>query len=77
MYVPTAVIWHREHYVTDKNQGNGFIEFHLARANMIFARKHVPLKAMAFQNALFLRLDGLPHSGVLIPPGLAKSRVLI
>jgi GT2 family glycosyltransferase len=44
VYVPKSVIWHKEHYVTDKNQRNGFIEFYLARNNIIFARKHVPLR---------------------------------
>lgn len=53
MYVPSAVIWHKEHYVTDKNQGNGFIEFCLARANMIFARKHVPLSQWPFKMPFF------------------------
>jgi GT2 family glycosyltransferase len=53
MYVPTAVIWHKEHYVTNKNQGNGFIEFYLARANMIFARKHVPLRLWPFKMPFF------------------------
>jgi GT2 family glycosyltransferase len=53
MYVPTAVIWHKEHYVTNKNQGNGFIEFYLARANMIFARKHVPLDLWPFKMPFF------------------------
>jgi GT2 family glycosyltransferase len=52
-YVPAAKIWHKEHYVTDRNQGDGFIEFHLARANMIFARKHVPLKLWAFKMPFF------------------------
>lgn len=52
-YVPAAKIWHKEHYVTDRNQGNGFIEFHLARANMIFARKHVPLKLWSFKMPFF------------------------
>jgi hypothetical protein len=28
---------------------------------------------MAVQNALFLRLDGLPHPGVFIAAGLAES----
>jgi len=44
IFVPKSVIWHKEHYVTDKNQSAGFIEFYLARNNMIFARKHVPLR---------------------------------
>jgi GT2 family glycosyltransferase len=52
-YVPTAKIWHKEHYVTDLNQGNGFIEFHLARANVIFARRHVPLKLWPFKMPFF------------------------
>jgi GT2 family glycosyltransferase len=52
-YVPAAKIWHKEHYVTDRNQGNGFIEFHLARANVIFARKHVPLKLWPFKMSFF------------------------
>ncbi|HEX3154482.1 MAG TPA: glycosyltransferase family 2 protein, partial [Candidatus Angelobacter sp.] len=37
VYVPKAVIWHREHFDTNKNHRNGFIEFYLARGNMIFA----------------------------------------
>lgn len=49
LYVPAAKIWHKEHYVTDKNKGNGFIEFSLARASMIYARKHVPLKLWPFK----------------------------
>lgn len=53
-YVPAAKIWHKEHYVTDKNQGNGFIEFNLARANMIFARKHVPLRLWPFKMPFFV-----------------------
>jgi GT2 family glycosyltransferase len=53
MYVPAAVIWHKEHYVTNKNQDNGFIEFYLARANMIFARKHVPLRLWPFKMPFF------------------------
>ena len=53
-YVPSAKIWHKEHYVTDKNQGNGFIEFNLARANMIFARKHVPLRLWPFKMPFFV-----------------------
>jgi GT2 family glycosyltransferase len=52
-YVPAAKIWHKEHYVTDRNQGNGFIEFHLARANMIFARKHLPLKLWPLKMPFF------------------------
>jgi len=44
MYVPKAVIWHKEHYATEKGQRNGFIEFYLARNNIIFARKHLPLR---------------------------------
>jgi GT2 family glycosyltransferase len=53
LYVPAAKIWHKEHYVTDRNQGNGFIEFHLARANMIFVRKHVPLKRWPLKMPFF------------------------
>lgn len=52
-YVPAAKIWHKEHYVTDRNQQNGFIEFNLARANIIFARKHVPLKLWPFKMPFF------------------------
>lgn len=54
MYVPSAKIWHKEHYVTDKNKGNGFIEFSLARASMIFARKHVPLRLWPFKMPFFV-----------------------
>jgi GT2 family glycosyltransferase len=53
MYVPAAVLWHKEHYVTNKNQDDGFIEFYLARANMIFARKHVPLRLWPFKMPFF------------------------
>jgi GT2 family glycosyltransferase len=54
MYVPAAVIWHKEHYVTNMNQDDGFIEFYLARANMIFARKHVPLRLWPFKMPFFV-----------------------
>jgi GT2 family glycosyltransferase len=57
-YVPSAKIWHKEHYVTDKNQGNGFIEFNLARANMIFARKHVPLRLWPLKMPFFVAWMG-------------------
>jgi len=53
LYVPSAVIWHKEHYVTDKNQRSGFIEFCLARGSMIFARKHVPLKLWPIKMPFF------------------------
>ena len=53
VYVPQAVIWHKEHYVTNKNHGNGFIEFYLARNNVIFARKHVPLRLWPFKMPFF------------------------
>ena len=43
LYVPQAAVWHKEHYDTNRNQGQGFIEFYLARNHIIFARKHVPL----------------------------------
>ena len=45
VYVPQAVIWHKEHYDTERNQGDGFIEYYLARNHILFARKHVPLYA--------------------------------
>ena len=48
VYVPSAVIWHKEHYVTDRNQGNGFIEFHLAPCQYDFCAKTCSAKAMAF-----------------------------
>ena len=38
-----------------------------------FCSKARSSKAMALQNAIFCRLDDLPHSCVLIQPGLAKS----
>jgi GT2 family glycosyltransferase len=44
MYVPKAVIWHKEHFVTSKNQRNGFIEYYLARSNVIYVRKHLPFR---------------------------------
>lgn len=53
MYVPKAVIWHREHYVTSRNHGNGFIEYYLARNNVIFARKHVPWRLWPFKMPFF------------------------
>jgi len=43
VYVPKAVIWHNEHYVTFKNHRDGFIEFYLARNHVVYARRHVPL----------------------------------
>lgn len=52
-YVPTAKIWHKEHYVTDRNQGNGFIEFSLTRASMIFVRKHLPVRQWPFKMPFF------------------------
>jgi GT2 family glycosyltransferase len=52
-YVPAARIWHKEHYVTDKSQGKGFIEFSVARASMIFARKHLPIKQWPFKMPFF------------------------
>ena len=52
-YVPAAKIWHKEHYVTDKSQGKGFIEFSVARASMIFARKHLPAKQWPFKMSFF------------------------
>jgi GT2 family glycosyltransferase len=53
IYVPAAVIWHKEHYDTNKNHSNGFIEFYLARNNIIFARKHVPLRLWPFKMPFF------------------------
>ncbi|MBZ5533475.1 MAG: glycosyltransferase family 2 protein [Acidobacteriia bacterium] len=53
MYVPQAVIWHKEHYVTDKGQRSGFIEFYLARNNIIFARKHLPLRLWPIKMPFF------------------------
>src|SRR6478609_4593630 len=42
-----------------------------------FCSKACSSEALAFQNAVFWRLDGIPHPGVLISLGLAKSLVLI
>jgi GT2 family glycosyltransferase len=53
VYVPQAVIWHREHFDTYKNHRNGFIEFYLARGNMVFARKHVPRRLWPFKMPFF------------------------
>jgi len=53
VYVPKAVIWHREHFDTNKNHRKGFIEFYLARGNMVFARKHVPRKLWPFKMPFF------------------------
>lgn len=53
IYVPRAKIWHKEHYVTNKNHGNGFIEFYLARNNMIYVRKHLPLRFWPFKMPFF------------------------
>lgn len=44
VYVPQAVVRHKEHYVTDRQQPRGFIEFYFARNSIIFARKHLPLR---------------------------------
>ena len=43
VYVPKSLVWHREHYVTQRTQSNGFIEFYLARNQAIFGRKHLRL----------------------------------
>lgn len=53
VFVPQAVVWHKEHYVTDRNQSTGFIEFYLARNNVIFARKHVPWRMWPFKMPFF------------------------
>ncbi|HYL92920.1 MAG TPA: glycosyltransferase family 2 protein, partial [Alphaproteobacteria bacterium] len=42
IYVPKAVIWHKESYVTRKSHRKGFTEFYLARNSIIFARKRLP-----------------------------------
>lgn len=53
VYVPKAKIWHKEHYDTNRNHANGFIEFYLARNNMIFVRKHLPLRLWPFKMPWF------------------------
>ena len=40
-------------YVTDKGQRSGFIEFYLARNNIIFARKHLPLRLWPIKMPFF------------------------
>src|SRR5258708_38987609 len=53
MYVPKAVIWHKEHYVTFRNHKEGFIEFYLARNHVVYARRHVPLRVWPVMMPVF------------------------
>ncbi len=53
MYVPKAVIWHKEHYVTFRNHKEGFIEFYLARNHVVYARRHVPLRVWPVKMPFF------------------------
>jgi GT2 family glycosyltransferase len=41
VYVPAAVIWHRDAYVTRKNFGRAGRDFYTMRNTILFARKHL------------------------------------
>src|ERR1700674_467949 len=41
VYVPRAVIWHRDAYATKKNAGKAFKDFYNVRNSILFARKHM------------------------------------
>jgi GT2 family glycosyltransferase len=43
VYVPAAVIWHRDAYVTGKNLGWAGRDFYTMRNTILFARKHLQL----------------------------------
>jgi GT2 family glycosyltransferase len=43
MYVPAAVVWHRDSYVTKKSMGFAGREFYNMRNAVLCARKHLPL----------------------------------
>jgi GT2 family glycosyltransferase len=43
VYVPTAVVWHRDSYVTVKNLGFARREFYNMRNTVLCARKHMPI----------------------------------
>ena len=53
VFVPGAMIWHKEHFDTSRNHRNGFIEFYLARNNIVFARKHVPFRLWPLKMPFF------------------------
>src|SRR5262245_12731674 len=44
VYVPAAVIWHRDGYATHKNLGEAARGFHFMRNRILFARKHLEHK---------------------------------
>jgi GT2 family glycosyltransferase len=44
VYVPAAVIWHRDGYSTYKNLGETGRDFHFMRNRIVFARKHLERK---------------------------------
>lgn len=50
IYVPSAVIWHRFSYATEKNRGFAYREFYNMRNTVLCARKYLPL----YQLPLFL-----------------------
>ena len=41
VYVPAAVVWHRDAYVTRKHAGKDFKDFYNIRNSILFARKHL------------------------------------
>jgi GT2 family glycosyltransferase len=63
LYVPSAVIWHREGYVTKKNLGKPVKDFYYVKNSVILARKHLearhwPLYALSLMRYLAYRTAG-------------------
>ena len=62
-YVPSAVVWHRDGYVTKKNLGKPVKDFYHARNSVLLARKHLqrrhwPLYALSMAKYLAYRTAG-------------------
>jgi hypothetical protein len=63
VYVPAAVIWHKDSYVTKKNAGKEFRDFYSTRNSILFARKHLrrqywPLFVLSLSRWLAYRTTG-------------------
>lgn len=63
LYVPSAVVWHREGYVTKKNLGKPVKDFYYFKNSVILARKHLeawhwPLYVLSIARHLAYRTAG-------------------
>lgn len=63
LYVPSAVVWHREGYVTKKNLGKPVKDFYYVKNSVILARKHLqarhwPLYTLSLMRYLAYRTAG-------------------